>query len=170
MDTLTFNCVTMANSIERRKLRFASLDEAIADADQLLATDSAGKLRHTGNWDLGQTFGHIATWTEFAFNGYPPEVKAPLPIRLILRAVRSRILNKGMITGARIGKHPDGTLGTEKIDARAGADRLRSAFTLLKSQCPTLVNPVFGMMTHEQWIQLNLRHAELHLSFQIPQA
>ena len=26
-----------------------------------------------------------------------------------------------------------------------------------------------GQLTHEQWIQLNLRHAELHLSFLLPE-
>jgi hypothetical protein len=160
----------MGTRVERRKLRFASIDEALADADQLLAADASGKLRHTGNWDLGQTFGHIATWMEFAFNGYPPEVKAPLPIRLILRAARNNILNKGMLTGAKIGRVPGGTLGIEKIEPSVGADRLRKAFTQLKSECPKTTNPVFGVMTHEQWIKLNLRHSELHFSFQIPQA
>lgn len=160
----------MGNSAERRKLRFTSLDEALADADQLLSADSAGKLRRTGNWELGQTFGHIATWAEFPFAGYPPEVKAPLPVRMILRAFRSTILNKGMMTGVKVGKVPGGTLGIEKIEARVGADRLRNAFMQLKSKCPSVPTPVFGTLTHDQWIMLNLRHAELHLSFQIPQA
>jgi len=159
----------MATPVERRKLRFASLDEALTDADQLVAAESAGKLRHTGSWELGQTLCHVATWAELPFTGYPPEVHAPLPVRMILRLIRGVILNKGMTTGVKIGKIPGGTLGTEKIDHHAGADRLRDAFGRLKSQCPTTVNPVFGVLTHDQWIQLNLRHAELHLSFQIPQ-
>jgi hypothetical protein len=28
--------------------------------------------------------------------------------------------------------------------------------------------PAFGALTHEQWVQLHLRHAELHLSFVVP--
>jgi hypothetical protein len=159
----------MGKSVERRKLRFASLDEAIADADQLVAADSAGTLRRIGNWDLGQTLGHIATWAEFPFTCYPPEVNAPFPVRMALRALRGRILNTGMITGVKIGRLPGGTLGMEKIEATVGAERLRKAFTLLNAECPKRVNPVFGSLSHEQWIKLNLRHAELHLSFQIPQ-
>jgi hypothetical protein len=158
----------MGKAVERRSLRFASLDEAVADVDRLLAAEVAMKLRHTGNWELGQALGHVATWAEFPFVGYPPEVRAPLPVRMILRTMRGTILNKGMMTGVKIGKIPGGTLGLEKIDCGTGADRFRAAFGRLKSQCPTTVNPVFGLLTHDQWIQLNLRHAELHLSFQIP--
>jgi hypothetical protein len=33
---------------------------------------------------------------------------------------------------------------------------------------PTTGNPAFGKLTHEQWIQLNLRRAELHPGFQVP--
>jgi hypothetical protein len=33
---------------------------------------------------------------------------------------------------------------------------------------PTIGNPAFGKLTHEQWVQLNLRHAELHLRLQVP--
>ena len=155
--------------MERRKLRFASLDDAIADADRLVAAEAAGKLQHVGRWELGQALGHVATWAEFPFTGYPPEVRAPLPVRLTLRMLRNRILNTGMITGVKIGKIPGGTLGMEKVDCRYGADRLRAAFTQLKSECPAVTNPVFGTLTHDQWIKLNLRHAELHLSFQVPQ-
>ena len=73
------------------------------------------------------------------------------------------------MTGVKIGKIPGGTLGLEKIDCNAGANRFRAGFARLKADCPTCNNPVFGVLTHDQWIQLNLRHAELHLSFQIPQ-
>ena len=41
---------------------------------------------------------------------------------------------------------------------------------LLRDNDPAKPNPVFGPLTHEQWIQLNLRHAELHLGFLVPQS
>ena len=52
--------------------------------------------------------------------------------------------------------------------ADEGLRRYRAAMERLRATAPTIPNPVFGRLTHEQWIQLNLRHAELHLSFQIP--
>ena len=33
----------------------------------------------------------------------------------------------------------------------------------LRRSAPKDPNPLFGRLTHEQWVQLNLRHAELHL-------
>ncbi len=30
-------------------------------------------------------------------------------------------------------------------------------------------SPVFGKMTKEEWDQLHLRHAEMHLSFYVPE-
>jgi hypothetical protein len=42
---------------------------------------------------------------------------------------------------------------------------MRAAFERLAKQTPTTPNPIFGAMTHDEWVKLNLRHAELHLSF-----
>lgn len=152
----------------RRKLRFETLDDALAEAERLAAAERDGRLTHTGNWTLGQTLGHLATWTNFAFDGYPPEVHAPLPVRLILRLLRNRILNTGMQPGVKIGKVPGGTLGLDVLPTDEGLRRFRAALERLRGTGPGVVNPAFGRLTHGQWIQLNLRHAELHLGFQVP--
>ena len=153
---------------QRRKLRFQSLDAALAEAERLVAAEQEGRLRRAGNWPLGQTLGHLATWASFALNGYPPEVRAPLPVRMILRLMRNTILTKGMMPGVKVGRVPGGTVGLEPMDAEEGLRRLRDAFARLRATAPTVQNPVFGRLTHEQWIQLNLRHAELHLGNQVP--
>ena len=31
------------------------------------------------------------------------------------------------------------------------------------------MHPIFGKLTHDEWIAINLRHAELHLGFQVPE-
>ena len=153
---------------KRRKLRFASIDDALIEAERLVAAEREGRLDCVGNWKLGQALGHLATWASFAFDGYPPEVRAPLPVRVILRMMRGTVLTKGMMTGVRIGKLPGGTVGLDELDADEGLRRFCAALERLRSTPPTIPNPVFGPLTHEQWIQLNLRHAELHLSFQCP--
>jgi hypothetical protein len=153
---------------QRRTLRFGSIDEAIAEAERLVAAEREGRSTCVGNWKLGQALGHLATWANFAFDGYPPEVRAPLPVRMILRLMRGTILNKGMMPGVRVGKIPEGTVGLEPLDADEGLRRFRAAMERLRASAPTTANPVFGPLTHEQWIALNLRHAELHLSFQCP--
>ena len=153
---------------QRRKLRFETVDDAIVEAARLVAAEREGRLARAGNWSLGKTLGHLATWANFAFEGYPPEVSAPMPVRLVARAMRSRILDKGMMTGVKIGRLPDGTLGVEEMPADVGLERLTAALRRLANSPPTAQNPVFGRLTHEQWVQLNLRHAELHLGFQVP--
>jgi len=35
----------------------------------------------------------------------------------------------------------------------------------LRAGPPARPNVIFGPLTHDEWIQLHLRHAELHLSF-----
>jgi hypothetical protein len=47
--------------------------------------------------------------------------------------------------------------------------RYRSALERLKKETPTAPNVIFGALTHEEWIALNLRHAELHLGFLLPE-
>jgi hypothetical protein len=154
---------------QRRILHFASIDEALAEAERLVSAEREGRVVRAGNWSLGQSLGHLATWANFAFEGYPPEVHAPLPIRLILRSLRGTILKKGMMTGVKIGKVPGGTVGLDELPSDEGLRRFRDAMERLERESPTLTNPVFGKLTHPQWIQLNLRHAELHLGFQVPE-
>jgi len=153
---------------KRRRLRFASIDDALVEANRLVAAEREDRLDCVGNWKLGQALGHLATWANFSFDGYPAEVRAPLPVRLILRMLRGTILNKGMMTGVRVGKLPGGTVGLDQMEAEEGLRRFCAAFERLRTLPPTIPNPVFGHLTHEQWIQLNLRHAELHLGFQCP--
>ena len=67
---------------EHRALRFDSLDELQAEIDRIVAADQGGRLRRTGNWTVGQTFGHLATWINYGWEGYP--FKVPWFIKLIL--------------------------------------------------------------------------------------
>ena len=73
----------------RRTLRFNSIDEALAEAERLVAAEREGRLQCVGSWKLGQTLGHLATWANFAFDGYPPEVHPPLPVRVMARSISS---------------------------------------------------------------------------------
>jgi hypothetical protein len=154
---------------QRRTLRFDTVDDAIAEADRLVAADRDGRLTRTGTWELGQMLGHLATWAGFSFDGYPPEVGSPpAPVRWIGRLVKNRTLTKGMMAGMKIGRVPGGTVATDKMPPDEGLSRFRAAMERLRDNDPAKPNPVFGPLTHEQWIQLNLRHAELHMSFLHP--
>lgn len=150
---------------DRRRLRFENFAAAISDAESLADAERRGTLRATGNWTLGQAIGHVATWARFALDGYPPMPRPPWFLRLIVPLLKGPFLNKGLPAGANIGNLPNGTLGTESMETDLAIRNLREAFGRLDRETPTHPNPFFGELSHEDWLKLNLRHAELHFSF-----
>jgi hypothetical protein len=150
---------------DRRRVRFDRIEDALRDSESLLAAEQGGKLRATGNWTLGQALGHIAFWARAPFDGYPPMRRMPLALRLVMPLFKNRVLNRGLPAGSRIPNANGGTFGIEPMDAGQGLAELRAAFERLVHDCPQAPNPLFGRMTHDEWTKLNLRHAELHLSF-----
>jgi hypothetical protein len=74
-----------------------------------------------------------------------------------------------MPSGVRIPGVKGGTFGIDEVPCEEGASRLRRAIDRLeRDQSPPHPSPVFGPMSHDEWIRLNLRHAELHLGFLHP--
>jgi hypothetical protein len=151
---------------ERRTLRFESIDQLQAEVDRLVEAERAGRLRRLGNWTLGQTFAHVAIWTEYSYTGVP--LKVPFFIRWILRLRKRKFLYEPMRAGARIPGVAGGTLATEDMPLEEALLLLRRALQRLQSEAPTTPHLIFGPMEHQEWIALNLRHAELHLGFMIP--
>lgn len=153
----------------RRALRLDTLDQLLAEAQRLAAAEHAGKLQRTGNWTLGQCLGHIAGWANCGYLGFPPSVQSPpFFVRLVLRFMKNKFLNSGMPVGVRIPNVPGGTEFTEPLSTDEGLRRLREAVARLKAAPPTFPSPAFGTLTHDEAIKLNLRHAEVHLSFLHP--
>jgi hypothetical protein len=150
---------------DRRQLRFENFSEAIRDAQSLADAESRGTLRATGNWTLGQSLGHVAFWARAPFDGYPPAPEPPLFVRLLIPLLKSRFLNKGLPVGVSLPGVPGGTLGIEPLATDQGLADLRTVFGRLSHEMPAAPNPVLGKLSHVEWIQLNLRHSELHQSF-----
>lgn len=153
---------------QRRTLSFASLDDLAAEARRIADADRAGTLRRAGNWSAGRTFGHIATWIDFALDGYPPDLRPPWLIKVILRTQKKKFLRGPLPSGVRIPKIKEGTLGTQDLPTEEGLARVLRSCTRLASTAPTVNNPIFGQLTHQEWIAGNLRHAEHHLGFLHP--
>ncbi len=63
----------------------------------------------------------------------------------------------------------DELIPTGEISTQQGLMELRSAVGRLNSEPQRAPSPVFGKMTREEWDDLHKRHAELHLSFFVPQ-
>jgi hypothetical protein len=151
----------------RRILRFESIDELMADVNRLAEAERQGRLRRLGNWTLGQTLGHLARWAEFSYIGAP--LKVPFYITWIVRLRKRKCLYKPMRPGVRIPGVTGGTLATAPVPLEDGLARMRRLMERLKFEAPTKPQVIFGRLSHDEWIALHLRHAELHLGFLVPQ-
>lgn len=154
---------------KRRPVRYTSLDELLADAERIAAAERAGKLTRTGNWTAGQSFGHLAGWTDAAYNGYPSDMPSmPWAFKIIVRLLKNRILHEGMPVGMKLRGVEGGTKFIEPLALNDGLARLRRTVSRVQTTQPTHRNPIFGTMTREECELMLLRHAEIHLSFLNP--
>jgi hypothetical protein len=152
----------------RRDLTFAVLDDIVKDAENLLAKG----YERAGNWDLAQCCGHLAEWMRFPLDGYP---KAPLPLRPVVWLVRVT-LGKGMLrkilttgTFSPGGQTLKETVPTPGGDESAAVAKLRDVVERFKNHDgPFHPSPLFGQMTRDEWVKLNLAHTAHHLSFLVP--
>jgi hypothetical protein len=151
--------------VVRRKLELHSIDEVLLEIDRIVAADQAGSLQTLGNWAPGQILGHVAAWANYSYDGYPHK-PPPWFVRIALQMMIKTYLRNGMLSGQRIPGVENGTYGTTLFATTEGADQLRRAMQrLLSDEVARFDSPTFGAMSHEDRIRLNLRHAELHLSF-----
>jgi hypothetical protein len=155
-----------ANLADRRILHFGSIDDCLDEASRLAASHRRGVCRQLGNWTIGQTFGHLATFAEFAYSPCP--IKAPWIVRFIMGFRKNAFIHRPMKPGTRIPGIDGGTLGTEPMEMEKALVRFRSALERLKKQTPTHPSPLFGMISKAEAQEINLRHAELHLGFFLP--
>jgi len=159
--------IDTAKVANRRILHFDTLDQMLAEVDRLVEAEKAGRLKQLGNWTLGQTLNHLAVWMEYAYT--PAPLKPPFFIRWILRLRRNSFIYKPMRAGVRIPGVPGGTLAIEPKPLDEALPRFGRVVERLKTEAPTAPSPAVGPCTHEEGIALNLRHAELHLGFFLPE-
>ncbi len=154
-------------TIERRKLSFASLDEAVADAGHLQATG----YERAGNWDLAQVCSHLADWMRFPVDGFP---KAPIFIRPMLwmmkvtagKSMFRKVLANGMPSGKPTMPQTVAVRGDDPVFAIA---KLKDSVERFKAHTgPIHPSPLFGAMNKDEALRLQLRHCEHHLSFLVP--
>lgn len=161
--------IDTTNVTDYRTLKFSSLADVLADAERIAASDRAGTLRRTGNWTAAQNFNHIAAFMEYPYDGYPAELSnPPWFVRVILKLMKSKYMRGPLPRGVKIPKIPGGTVGATDGPVDAAVMRLKKAAERLKVAAPTVPNPVFGPLSHEEWVQLHCRHAELHFGYLHP--
>lgn len=153
----------------RRELHFVNAQEALAEIQRLINAERAGKLTKLGNWSLGTALNHMAEFIDYAYDGFPADLNPPWVMKLILKFMKGTFLKRPLPAGFRIPGQAEGTKATQPVGLDEGAARCLASWNKLAAVTPTLIHPIFGKLTHQEWIAGHLRHAELHLSFYIPQ-
>jgi hypothetical protein len=146
----------------RRKLDYASFEELLADAERL----SAGPVKSLGNWSPGQIFRHLAISYNGAIDGLP--IKFPWHFRMMVKLFKKSLINGEMPAGYKM--RPENARITEPgpTSTEEGLTELRAAIARLKREAHRAVNPLFGMMSGEEWDKIMLKHASMHMSFLVP--
>lgn len=151
------------HSRPQRTLALRTLEDLERELDAIERAGRAGTLRAHGNWSPGKVLGHLASWTDYAYDGYPS--LPPAWARPIFRLMRGVVLrDRPMRPGLRIPGAPEGTHGVEEMDVEEGLLRLRTAIERLRIKIPDR-HPLFGVLTRDEWERLHLNHAALHLGF-----
>ena len=149
---------------DRRKLHFTTMGDILDDVEYLAAGDPP---RSAGNWTSAQIVQHLATVIDCSIEGFQG-VKAPLPIRLVCRLIRKRILTAPMKPGLKLPPKFTFLVPESRSTWEEAVDRFRLVATKLGTQQMTQRSPALGKLSHEQWVQLHCRHAEMHFSFMHP--
>jgi Protein of unknown function (DUF1569) len=161
----------LATTSTREPLQFKTLEQVVERLEQL-HRDGYRKL---GNWNLAQTCEHLDDWMRYPINGYP---KASLPIRMMLWAMRvsvGRSMLRKIITS---GKMPRG--GPTLKQTVYSSSGLQDATSMQKfsdtirrfsnHRGPFHASPVFGPLSAEDSLKLQLVHCSHHLSFLVPES
>ena len=158
----------MSGKPQRRTLQFNDLDEVVRDAENLQARG----YEKAGKWDLAQVCGHLAEWLRFPVEGFP---KAPAPIRAVFWVLRKTVGRKKLLTYITTGSFPAGkptmpeTVPPPGGDPREAIGKLTASVERLKEYAGTIVpSPLFGPMTKDEAVRMQLVHCAHHLSFLVP--
>lgn len=151
--------------VGRRKVRFENLDEILTDAEMLVAR----RVRQLGNWSVGQATGHLARTMQLSLDGFGG-ILAPLPLRLMMKIAKRPLLRYGFRPGFQLPSPiAEKAILEPSFSSEQGLGELRANIERLKREPQRAVHPAFGKLTREEWDRVHLRHAELHLSFFVPE-
>jgi hypothetical protein len=147
----------------RRQLDFASFEELLADADRL----SSGPVKVLGNWSAGQIFRHLAIAYNGSIDGFT--MTFPWYLRLMAKVFRKKLLAGPMPAGFQLPSEGARAMAPPPTSTEEGMADLRAAVARLQQEPHRANHPMFGELSREQWDNIHLKHANLHMSFLVPE-
>ena len=142
----------------RRKLKFADTDAVAAEVRRLRSG-----YRKIGEWSLPQACWHLETAIRLSMQPHPQkDFKAGLGRKVLLLA----ILIIGRIPA---GAHAADIVTPAKEVPESAIDDFVGVLEKLKDFTGEFApNPMFGRLTHGQYVRLHLIHCAHHLGFLVP--
>lgn len=148
----------------RRTVRYSTLDEFLTDAEEIISRPH----RTVGEWTTGQILEHLARTMNASIDGFG--VKAPWLIRVTIGAyLKNSALIRPMKPGVKLPKKAARFIPAPDVNEEEALAACRSAVDRFDNEDPVAPHPMFGAMAREEWIQLHLRHSEMHMSFIVPE-
>jgi hypothetical protein len=152
----------------RRDVRLQTLDDLASEIDRIVVAAGLGKLNPLGNWSAAQIFWHLGKLIELSFDGFSWRYqRGPVWLTKLLRRISWRLLIR-MAFRAGFQNPPEAVVlePDPALDFNVALAYLCQQLGRIRSgERMTQEASVEGPYTHEQWIYIHLRHAELHLSF-----
>ena len=147
----------------RRKLKFASYDEILADAERLVQ----GPTRQLGNWTVGQALEHLARAQNMAIDG--SALRLPWAVRLVVRTfLKKRLIDGPMPSGFKLPADAAKVLEPAATSPERGLESYRASVARLARDSRREPSPTLGALSLEEYDRLHFSHAALHLSFFVP--
>lgn len=152
-----------AETSDRRPVSYSNLTSVLEDAEFLASHPH----RTVGQWSYGRILQHLADSLNKSFDGF--NYRAGLPIRLVARTFfKKRFLNEPMSPGFRLPRSQEALLPDNSQPVEQAIENLRKAVARFEREEPTAEHPALGKLAPAEWVQLHLRHCELHMSFVKP--
>lgn len=156
---------TTAAKTQRRSLQFTTLDEVRDDIEAI----AAGSYATVGNWSFAQILDHLGSAMNASIDGF--SFRASWVVRwLVAPFIKNSILTKQMKPGFKLPRKFSSYLPAAECTMDESLPKVLNAIQRFEDETPTAEHPFFGKMASEEWMNLHLRHAELHLSFVVPTA
>ena len=156
----------MATPPERREVQYQSLEEVVADVEQL----AAGEVTTIGQHSFAAIVEHLARAHDTSTGKLIPP-KPPLLMRLIMPFIKGKIINgkEGIKPGVKLPPAAESYFWPSEVPTLTDAiQHLQESVDRFQTSGPLAVHPVFGKLTADESLRLQLRHAALHLSFVYP--
>ena len=104
---------------------------------------------------------------EYALDGFPPDARTDFLNRILARLIKPMMTSgKTLPAGLNYGSAASYMAPRAGCTVEQGLARLRRVLERLDhGERMSHASPVFGAMTHDEWMRLQLGHAQLHLGF-----